>query len=306
MDSRPEAVALSLRASSKTKSPLESASLVLRWFKRRLRRPLYFTWTSIAGFLVAFHGDLQILPLVIPVALVTFSNIYAIYFFNDITDYSVDTINDPQRTKLLTEIGKPTAYAVVVLLMAFGLAVGYTLGTVPFMLGLLLDALGLAYSIPMIAFKNRFVVKTLTIALGATIASLLGGVVAGQVDAVLLPAVGAFVYLFAVSPLSDLVDIKGDIGASRRTIPIIVGARRTVLLSILMAEIPVASTLLFSGYLGFSVLAPIAVSGVGLAAFAILYPLLNKFNDPRSVKGTYKRMFALHFFLQGSFVLGAL
>jgi len=123
---------------------------------------------------------------------------------------------------------------------------------------------------------------------------------------VLLPAVGAFVYLFAVSPLSDLVDIKGDLRAARRTIPIVVGARRTVVLSILMAEIPVASTLLFFGYLGFSELAPLSISLVGLAAFVILYPLLHGYDDVKIIKGGYKKMFALHFLLQGSFVLGAL
>jgi len=306
MDSRPEAAALRFRTSSKTKSPLKTASLVLQWFKRRLRRPLYFSWISIAGFLVAFHLNLQILPLAIPVGLVTFANVYATYFFNDITDYSVDTVNDPGRTALLAEIGKPVAYSVIVLLVAFGLVASYDLGRVPFALSLLEDGLGLAYSVPVVAFKERFVVKTLSIALGATLASIYGGVVAGHVSSVLLPAVAAFVYLFAVSPLSDLVDIKGDVGAARRTIPIVVGPRRTVFLSILMAEIPVGSALLFSSYLGYSSLALVAVSLVGLAALGILFPLLHKFDDAKSVRRSYMNMFVLNFLLQGSFVLGAI
>jgi 4-hydroxybenzoate polyprenyltransferase len=174
------------------------------------------------------------------------------------------------------------------------------------MLALVEDALGLAYSLPGTAFKDRFVVKTLSIAVGATLASLFGGIVAGHVNAVLLPAVAAFVYVFAVSPLSDIVDIKGDRRALRRTIPIIVGPRRTVMLSILMAEIPVASTILFSSYLGYSNLTPLSISAVGLAAFAILYPLLHCYGDAKRVNGSYKKMFALHFLLQGSFVLGAI
>jgi len=305
MDSRPPA-ALNFRASPKAKSPLKSASLVLLWFKRRLRRPLYFSWIAIAGFLVAFHLDIQALPLAIPVGLVTFANVYATYFFNDITDYSVDTVNDPKRTELLAAIGKPWAFSVVVLLMTFGLVWSYDLGRVPFALSLLEDGLGLAYSLPVVAFKERFVVKTLSIAVGATLASLYGGVVAGHVSSVLLPAVAAFVYLFAVSPLSDLVDIQGDTGASRRTIPIVVGPRRTVFLSILMAEIPVASALLFSSSLGYSNLALVSVSLVGVAALGVLFPLIRKFDDAKRVKRSYMEMFILNFLLQGSFVLGAI
>jgi len=195
--------------------------------------------------LVAFHGDFRILPLVVPVGVVTLVNVYATYFFNDITDQSVDAVNDPKRAVLLQEIGRPVAYSVVGVLMALGLGLSYSLGPLPLAVCLLEDALGLAYSIPVISFKDRFVVKTLSIALGATLASIFGGVVGGQVSAVFLPAIGAFVYLFAVSPLSDLVDIKGDLGAHRRTIPIVVGAKRTILISILMAEIPVTVTIFF-------------------------------------------------------------
>jgi 4-hydroxybenzoate polyprenyltransferase len=120
MDSRVGIVALLDESSVKTQNPLKKFSLALQWFKRRLRRPLYLSWISIAGFLVAFHGNLALLPLAIPVGLVTFANVYATYFFNDITDYSVDTVNDPERTKLLAEMGKPIAYIVVALLLSFG------------------------------------------------------------------------------------------------------------------------------------------------------------------------------------------
>jgi geranylgeranylglycerol-phosphate geranylgeranyltransferase len=88
--------------------------------------------------------------------------------------------------------------------------------------------LAIAYSHPRIQLKKMFLVKTIVTAAGGFIASLMGALAVQNISYVgISTSVIFFLMYFINGPLGDIGDINGDKKGGRRTIPIVLGMKKT-------------------------------------------------------------------------------
>jgi geranylgeranylglycerol-phosphate geranylgeranyltransferase len=135
----------------------------------------------------------------------------------------------------------------------------------PLLISICFIAIGVAYSHPKSNLKDKFPLKTVVTAAGAALLSLLGGTAAasgvGAIGAVSgiyandiitttttiistattvfsLPicyaALFFFAFFFILGPLGDIADLKGDRTVGRRTFPIVIGIRSTLVVMLSM------------------------------------------------------------------------
>ena len=275
--------------------------------KSRVSRASVFTSSTLTGVLIASkgHPNLDVLILA-PLAIFFLS--MATYLFNDIFDSEVDRINAPNRPIASQSVSRKEALTFVTILNATGVIIGLDLGRIAFGITFLLILLGVFYSIKPFSFKDRFLVKTLSIGAGGVSAVIFGGAAVGSISPSLIFCSAMFlVFLFATSPINDLADFIGDHAQKRRTIPIVIGSSRTVLLAIVASITPLVSAIIFSqllGLNGFSILLLTLLAGRSLQ---LLMPLteFGSAVDSKLVRRNHKKMVPLHFLLLSALALGA-
>ncbi len=112
--------------------------------------------------------------------------------------------------------------------------------------------------------------------------------------------------VFITSPFNDVADMKGDLAAGRKTIPIVIGAQNTVRLGIFIAaSMIVASWLMFlltpTGWI-----MPLLVSAVSGLTMMIMYKTLRRLGDRDYARKQHKKSMPLHLMVQLALVVGAL
>lgn len=112
-----------------------------------------------------------------------------------------------------------------------------------------------------------------------------------------------FLYLFAASPINDLIDKFGDKAAKRRTIPIVIGDKNTFRLSIIASMIPFISSVALTSSHHADILMPIILAFVSLRSVQLLIPLL-RICDRDTLKKAHGQMIAFHFILQAAILIG--
>lgn len=287
---------------SELRNPIVKSAKLIR---SRLKKATIYTFASLAGVIIATHGHFA--PDVLILApLATFSISLAIYLLNDVFDLEVDRINAPTRP-LLTGVTRNEILALILLLNVVGMGIAFYLGWMAVLVIAFEILLGIVYSVKPFNFKDRFIVKTLTIAAGGALSNLFGGVASGTVNIDLVFCSSMFViYAFATSPLNDLADYIGDKAQRRRTIPIVIGAEKTIKLSIVTSIIPAVAALVFYETLNFNVLAIGILSLIAAWSIRLLAPLRSTEVNYAAVRTSQKKMVYLHFLLQGAFLIGSL
>ena len=282
---------------------LRSATLV----RSRLKVSSMFTFSTFAGVLIATRGDSSIEVLTLA-PLSTFLICLSVYLLNDLFDLDTDKINAPNRPLATQAATKNEALVLVLLLGGLGTGLGFVLGFWPFVITLLEIVLGVLYSVKPFNFKDRFLVKTLSICAGGVLANLLGGIASGVVNLDLLFCSTLFgVFIFSTSPINDLADYVGDKSQNRKTIPIVIGPKKTVLLSIFTSIAPPISALVLFEILSFNPLSIVLLSVTALWALRLLLPLERKpLVNFATVRKSHSRMLYLHFLLQVALVVGSL
>ena len=289
----------------KEKSRLRVKGLV-RLARSRLPRASVYTWATLTAVFLSSRG-IPSLTLLTMAPLSTLLMSLSTYVLNDVADMRLDEVNRPDRPLVSRNASKSDAVLLVFILICGAAAIALSLGFVAFLIALAEILLGLGYSFRPLDFKNRYLIKTLSIGAGGIMATLFGGVAAGRVNsAVIYAALLFLVFLFATSPINDLADIVGDKADGRRTIPIVIGANNTVKLAILAGFVPLASSLLLLPWSGLSVLSSISLGLLTVRCTRLLTPLLKGCSDPKLVRRRHKGMVPLHFLLQGSLLIGAL
>lgn len=279
---------------------------LLAWIKARSPRALVYSWASIIGLTIAtkWHPDIILLCLVI---VTSYCNSLAIYTLNDLFDSEVDAINAPKRAKTIGMLGRHGAACMVAAIFFIGLGLSFLINIAAAMITLVGDIVGLLYSAPFTSLKDKFLTKTLTIGIGGMLASVFGSMAAGYLNlSALYTSALFFIFLFVTSPINDLADCRGDLMQGRRTIPIVIGARGTIILTIFISLALTPLAFLGQGLLGFSMLAPLLVSGVSMVSVILIRPLLRKHADALFVRRRHKKIVLLHFVLQASLALGTL
>jgi geranylgeranylglycerol-phosphate geranylgeranyltransferase len=212
--------------------------------------------TALLGYLIA-TGTLTppSLLLAVVVALITAGG----NVINDIYDVEIDRINRPERPIPSGEISLAGAKAYTVALFAVGLLAA-TL-TTPLCL-----AIALANAVVLIAYavwlKRTPVLGHMAVAYLTASVFLFGGAFAGIEGLVQNLSLAAITFLATIARevLKDAEDVDGDAAGGARTLPMIVGIRRTGTLAFACAcGAVVASVLPFGDWWGPFYLAAIAV-----------------------------------------------
>ncbi|MDG6922290.1 MAG: UbiA prenyltransferase family protein, partial [Nitrososphaerota archaeon] len=276
-----------------------------RLARSRLIKASVYTFSTLAGILIATRGHFS--PEVLLLApLSTLLISLAVYVLNDLSDLEVDRINAPNRPLARQVVSKREGLGFVLVLSGLGTAIGYVLGPFTFVIALLEILVGVLYSIRPFNFKDRFIVKTLSIGAGGILANLFGGVASGIVNLDLIFCSAMFlIFIFSTSPLNDLADYVGDKSHNRKTIPIVIGPERTIKLSILTSIAPPIFALIFFKLLSFNPLSILLLALITIRSLQLLLPLAKTELSFATVRKHQKKMVYLHFLLQGALVVGS-
>lgn len=207
---------------------------------------------------------------------VAFFYIYAMHILNHFLDKEAGQYNEPDRAQFLVKhhiflIGSGVVSAAAALILCA------LLGSLPFWLALVMSALGLLYSVPVIPLRleRRIGIqslkdipgsKTISAALAwAVIVAVLPAVAVGKFHP--WPAALAFVYavvmVFVRCVFFDILDVQGDLIVGKETIPIVLGENKTrrllqALILGLAAFLALAPLLGFAASLAWALILPVA------------------------------------------------
>ncbi len=232
---------------------------------------------------------------------------FAIYILNDLTDSETDTVNNINRPIQKQIVSRNEAKIFVSSLIIFGLISSLFIDLTMFILHLGYLVLGVAYSLPRFGLKQNVPIKSLTVGFGAFLTGLSGGAAVGIISPqVIFFSFFAFVLVFILATVGDMEDIEGDASAGVRSLPVILGPKRTaeVLLGTIVG-VAIMLSLLHNG-LGFN---PLLTLPVGLFAcwlgIRYLWKLLQSPSSIADCLITRKKLRLVYMMLQFALVLGA-
>lgn len=263
----------------------------------------------------------------LPLPAASFLILTGMYILNDLVDADLDRSNGKKRPIATGQVPKVHASIFVILTNVIGVLLVLTTLSLPTtLIAFALVSIGVFYSAPKISLKDRFVLKTLSIAFAMMLCVMLGWLSETNWDTKyflnhdksssflksLLVCVYAALMLgiivFITSLLNDLGDVEGDRVASRRTIPIVIGRQNTVLVSMLLA-----ATMIVVSWIFFCLLAndlgpitPISVSLVAVLTIGHTAKTLKRLNEREFVRKQHKKSVPLHFVLHLAIIVGAL
>lgn len=286
-----------MKALSKLKDYVE----LMKPFNRS-KSTLYYAFTALMGSVLAAPHNLHTME-TLKAMLSSLLAAFAIYALNDIYDIEVDKINAPERPLPSGRVSITEAKVLVILLFTLALALALTANILTFALTLMFSALGIAYSVPPIRFKDGWFAG-ICWGLGMAATILCGA----SVYAITLPvAMAAFIFATLTAGcglIKDLKDMEGDRAKGIHTIPLMIGEEKAVNLMAITftAFIPLLPAYGIIFY-GFKV--PYMVLTTFAAAF-FLYSILLLKRSPKN-KGLYKKAYKMQaisgFLLNMAFLL---
>jgi geranylgeranylglycerol-phosphate geranylgeranyltransferase len=192
---------------------------------------------------------------------------------NDYHDVHIDRINKPRRPLPSNRMSTGTAralYAVLTVLITIGAFI-----FLPPRVAVLVVAWETALYVYARWAKRIFVIGNLLVASIASSAFIAGGLLTGNVDAVILPIGIAFVFVFSRELVKGAEDVEGDGKAGIDTAAVVVGVDRavtwaSVLMLSLVAAIPLPTFLEYYGSLYLWVMELAVVPGLVAASYLIL------------------------------------
>ncbi|MSQ32148.1 MAG: hypothetical protein EXR59_02780 [Dehalococcoidia bacterium] len=145
---------------------------------------------------------------------------------NDLNDAVADKVNSPKRPIPSGRISKQAVVVIAILLGAGGLAVAATLGTKLFLFALLLVTASIIYSYWL---KGTVLLGNALIAIMIASILIYGAMVGGEVTSGVLMALGlTFFFIFSQEILVTIRDENGDRTAGVKTIAVLFGGSRSL------------------------------------------------------------------------------
>jgi geranylgeranylglycerol-phosphate geranylgeranyltransferase len=304
-------------------------------FQSRRKWGIIFALATVTGFFCTTYNDITLqeslidIPhaalLVLKLGLLptaSFMIIIGMYVLNDLLDADIDRANGKKRPIPLGQVSKKQALAFIVLCNVTGILITtLTHSYVSIVIALMIVLIGLMYSLPKIALKDRLVIKTLSIAIALMLCLLLGSTglysqtIGNSSDhKLIVPLYGASmlgIMIFVTSPLNDLGDIDGDKQAGRRTIPIVIGNRKTVKLSIFLSYSMLAISwityTLLPSYFNMGITTPVLVSLIMMLTIFNLRQMVKRLDDVGFIRSFVQaKSMPLHVLLQLVLIAGSL
>jgi geranylgeranylglycerol-phosphate geranylgeranyltransferase len=316
---------------------LAFSQLVL--LQSRRRWGIMYTLATVSGFFVPIggfftsiedHGGNSLLMIALKSAslfVATFLIITGMYVLNDLVDADLDRSSGKKRPISSGEVSKAQARIFVITTNTAGIIFALiTFNLSNIIIALIIIGIGLMYSAPKICLKDRFVIKTVAIAATSMLCLMLGGSYAfnnsmihhdynyniGALNSSILVCTYAALMsgsiIFITSLLNDLGDVEGDRAFGRRTIPVVIGKKNTVMLAIIIAAI-----MIFISWVSFYLLPnkiglinPILVSLVTSIAAIKMAKILKHLHDDNFIRQQHKKSMQWHLMLQSALIVGAL
>jgi 4-hydroxybenzoate polyprenyltransferase len=269
------------------------------------------------------------LPRTIPLAVAGFLIITGMYILNDLVDADLDKSNGKKRPIPSGQVTKSQAALFVILSNITGLLLTLsTFNLSSLILASAIVGIGLLYSAPKISLKDRFVLKTLSIAAASMLCLLMGSSYALNVFYIDQHLTTSYSYsvtnttllvlciyaasmsgsiIFITSLLNDLGDVEGDKAFGRRTIPVKLGKKNAVIMTIIIAVIMVVISWTFYYWTprSIGIVCPILVSAVAIVATAKMAGILTHLTDSKFIRKQHKKSILWHLMLQASLIVGA-
>jgi len=265
-----------------------------------------------------------------PLLAATFLIITGMYVLNDLVDADLDKSSGKKRPISSGQVTKAQAHIFVIATNAAGIFLALITFNLPsIIIALAIVGIGLMYSVPKICLKDRFILKTASIAAASMLCLMLGSsyafnnsgmihnnnnnnYIAGALSSPILICTYAALMsgsiIFITSLLNDLGDVEGDTAFGRRTIPVVIGKKNTVILTIV-----IAATMIVISWVSFYLLptnigliCPILVSLVASMATIKMAEILNHLSDHEFIRKQHKKSMSWHLMLQSALIVGAL
>lgn len=151
------------------------------------------------------------------------------YVMNDFFDIPIDIINKPNRVLPSGKITPKTAYLYAVFLFISGMIFGFLTGNI-YCVGIaIINTLILFFYAK--TFKMKILTGNLLVAYSAGSAFVYGGLVNDNLSNSLILAFYAFFYTLIREFIKDAEDISGDSKYNARTLAIVLGKKKIVLIS---------------------------------------------------------------------------
>jgi geranylgeranylglycerol-phosphate geranylgeranyltransferase len=231
----------------------------------------------------------------------------ATYVYNDLTDFEVDKINKINRPSVTGKTTKPQLLTIVCIMFGIGLSLTAFINYYTFCISALFTILGIVYSHPKFKLKDKFPLKTVVTAGGAALLSLLGGASVPNTSVpILYTSLSFFIFYFILSPLGDIGDIKGDRAVGRRTFPVVIGMKATLLIMFSVPCIIMTMTGMAYGALDMNMLGVYAIISNCLVITILISHMSSKLNDSSAIKLMRPKMRHLNVMMQISMLLAFL
>jgi geranylgeranylglycerol-phosphate geranylgeranyltransferase len=275
------------------------------------------------------QGDL-VLTIVIkntPLLAATFLIITGMYVLNDLVDVDLDRSSGKKRPIPSGQVKETRALIFVIITNATGIFLALlTYNPYSITITMIIIGIGLMYSAPKICLKDRFVLKTGSIAAASMLCLLLGSsytfgntgmVINGSKYhmsfgvPILVSTYAALMsgcIIFVTSLLNDLGDVEGDTAFGRRTIPLVMGRKNTVLLTIVIATTMILISTSYSCLLPYKIglVSAILVSLVAGFSGIKMAKVLKHLNDCEFIRNQHKKSIQWHLMLQSALIVGSL
>ncbi|MEO9362875.1 MAG: UbiA family prenyltransferase [Nitrososphaera sp.] len=270
-----------------------------------------FAFATFVSFLIGSNGNYDIF-IALRAAAACYFLALATYIYNDVTDFKVDRINKTNRPSVTGKASRKQLAGLVSVLFGSSLALAATINVQTLLIASLCIALGVTYSHPRFNLKEKFPLKTVITAAGAALSSLLGGAAVANISfPVVYAALSFFLFFFVLGPLGDIGDLKGDRASGRRTFPIVLGTRTTLMM---MFSVPVILFLLIVMHQSAKVMAfqngsfgVYMIAGTCLVAMTLIVETSRRTDDAGWIRGRARPvMRLLHAAMQVSMLIAFL
>ena len=236
------------------------------------------------------------------------------FLLNDILDIELDRVNRKKRPLPSGQVTKTQGWIFIAWTNVAAVLLSIVTGNlISMVLVIPMLAIGLMYSAPRIALDDRFVVKTLVIAIYYVLCAALGFTSVYGIDLAisnpLIPIFAAGILggmRFISSVLNDIGDVDGDKAAGRQTIPIVIGRANTIKMEIGIAigMVALSGSFFASGSIG-QTSAILTGSSAALLAVRLL-KTLKGVNDMEFVRAQHKKLLPFDLSFLASLVAGML
>ena len=199
------------------------------------------------------------------------------YALNDYADLEADRLAHPSRPIPRGEADRNRSLLFGLALLFLGALFAFFLRPLPLLIALSVLLLLLLYDFYL---KNLPFIGNLAVALSASVLFLFGGALVGRLEALIYPALFAFLYHLGRELVKDVEDLAGDRVSGRLTLPLVWGEVRTLrfagaifLLLVLLTPIPYLMKAYNLRYL------LIVILGVDIPLLCVIWRFLAGFPD---------------------------